>query len=73
MTTIVILIAYWFDYVSNKKRFILDLKGGILFLSLLILIFVFISLILNLGIVYASLTTGVVIPVCLFVKHLAKK
>ncbi|WP_299213431.1 hypothetical protein [uncultured Aquimarina sp.] len=73
MTTIIILIAYWFDYKSNKKQFISDLRGGSLFLLVLFLIFSLLYFVLNLGILYAVLAIGIVIPVSLLVKYLIKK
>ncbi len=73
MTTIVILIAYWFDYRSNKKQFVSDLKGGLLFLLLLFSAFNLMYFMLNLGILYAILAIGVGVPISLFVKHFLKR
>ncbi len=73
MTTVIILIAYWFDYKSNKKQFVSDLKGGLLFLLLLLSTFALLYFILNLGILYAILAIGIVMPISLFIKHLLKR
>ncbi|WP_299313000.1 hypothetical protein [uncultured Aquimarina sp.] len=73
MTIVIILIAYWFDYKSNKKQFISDLRGGSLFLLFLLLTFSLLYFVLNLAILYAVLAIGIVIPVSLLVRHLAKK
>ncbi|WP_299188806.1 hypothetical protein [uncultured Aquimarina sp.] len=72
MAIIIILIAYWFDYKSNKKQFLLDLKGGLFFTALLLIAFVLGYFMLNLGIVNVVLAIGVIIPLSVFVKYLTR-
>ncbi|WP_108803315.1 hypothetical protein [Aquimarina sp. Aq107] len=72
MAIIIILIAYWFDYKSNKKQFLSDLKGGLFFTALLLIAFVLGYFMLNLGIVNVVLAIGVIIPLSVFVKYLTR-
>ncbi len=68
MAAIIILIAYWYDYKSNKKQFIKDLKGGLFFVFLLFNVFGLLFFVLDQGIVVSSLSLGIAIPSILCIK-----
>lgn len=68
MSTILILIAYWYDYKSNKKQFVSDLKGGLFFVILLLNVFGLLFFVLKAGILVSTLSLGIAIPVILFIK-----
>ncbi|MBW1297791.1 hypothetical protein [Aquimarina litoralis] len=70
---IVILIAYWYDYKSNKKQFVSDSKGGLFFVVLLLNVFGLLFLILDVGILISVLSMGIALPGILFIKYFIKK
>lgn len=74
MSLIIIIIAYYFDYKVDKKQFIQDLLGGLSFCLLLVLIFVFMKFVLNLGFLYTIfMVGGVIFPISLLVKQVFRK
>lgn len=73
MATILILIAYRYDYYANKKQFVSDLKGGLFFLLVLVVVFLAVYIFLQLDVLYGIFAIGIAIPVSLFIKYLAKK
>jgi len=73
MATILILIAYRYDYIANKKQFVSDLKGGLFFLLILVVIFLVAYIVLQLGVLCAIFALGIAIPLSLFIKYLVKK
>jgi len=73
MATIFVLIAYWLDYKQDKKQFVSELKGGLFFLLVLVVLFLVAYFVLRLGILYGVFAIGIAIPLGLFIKYLAKK
>ena len=55
---ILIIIAYYFDYVSDKQNFIDSLKGGLFFLIILSVLGLFLYFFLGLSLVHCILILG---------------
>lgn len=74
MSLIIILLGYYFDFKSNKKQFLSDLRAGIQLVSLLTGIVLIGILFLKLSLLLSIIcTTGVILPLVIMAKQLFKK
>ena len=73
MALIIILIAYYFDYKSEKESFLNDLKGGVFVCLILLCSALFLKYIIGLGLLYVICSIGVEIILIFVAKGFLNK
>ncbi len=73
MAILLILIAFYFDYKSEKESFFEDLKGGLFVLIIFIFSGLFLKYIMGLSLLYIVFSIGVEIILLFTIKGFLNK